>query len=144
MFFFASDCFSHFSDYASVQFSRSVASDSLRPHESQHVRPPCLLILWLKIFSETKGGQRTWGTRTIESCSISLFSESLINVSLLRNLYFLESWQSGGTKHSLVGLTPTPLMLPISCMKAALQQLSKSTICATGTCHLCVCKPAQF
>ena len=26
----------------SVQFSRSVMSDSLRPHESQHTRPPCL------------------------------------------------------------------------------------------------------
>ena len=25
----------------SVQFSRSVMSDSLRPHESQHDRPPC-------------------------------------------------------------------------------------------------------
>ena len=25
----------------SVQFSRSVVSDSLRPHESQHSRPPC-------------------------------------------------------------------------------------------------------
>ena len=29
-------------DYnSSVQFSRSVVSDSLRPHESQHTRPPC-------------------------------------------------------------------------------------------------------
>ena len=27
-------------DYT-VQFSRSVVSDSLRPHESQHTRPPC-------------------------------------------------------------------------------------------------------
>ena len=27
---------------SSVQFSRSVASNSLRPHESQHTRPPCL------------------------------------------------------------------------------------------------------
>ena len=27
--------------FSSVQFSRSVVSDSLRPHESQHVRPPC-------------------------------------------------------------------------------------------------------
>ena len=27
--------------YVSVQFSRSVMSDSLRPHESQHSRPPC-------------------------------------------------------------------------------------------------------
>ena len=26
---------------ASVQFSRSVMSDSLQPHEEQHTRPPC-------------------------------------------------------------------------------------------------------
>ena len=26
---------------SSVQFSRSVMSDSLRPHEPQHIRPPC-------------------------------------------------------------------------------------------------------
>ena len=29
------------SQFSSVQFSRSVVSDSLRPHESQHTRPPC-------------------------------------------------------------------------------------------------------
>ena len=28
-------------DHGSVQFSRSVMSDSLRPHELQHARPPC-------------------------------------------------------------------------------------------------------
>ena len=27
--------------HSSVQFSRSVVSDCLRPHESQHARPPC-------------------------------------------------------------------------------------------------------
>ena len=27
--------------HSSVQFSCSVVSDSLRPHESQHARPPC-------------------------------------------------------------------------------------------------------
>ena len=27
--------------YVSVQFSRSVVSDSLQPHDSQHARPPC-------------------------------------------------------------------------------------------------------
>ena len=27
--------------FNSVQFSHSVVSDSLRPHESQHARPPC-------------------------------------------------------------------------------------------------------
>ena len=29
-------------EFSSVQFSRSVMSDSLQPHESQHTRPPCL------------------------------------------------------------------------------------------------------
>ena len=29
------------SQFSSVQFSHSVVSDSLRPHESQHTRPPC-------------------------------------------------------------------------------------------------------
>ena len=31
----------HHSLFSSVQFSHSVMSDSLRPHESQHARPPC-------------------------------------------------------------------------------------------------------
>ena len=30
-----------FNDYRTIQFSRSVVSNSLRPHESQHSRPPC-------------------------------------------------------------------------------------------------------
>ena len=30
-----------FDIFSSVQFSRSVVSDSLRPHESQQARPPC-------------------------------------------------------------------------------------------------------
>ena len=33
------NAFSH--QFSSVQFSRSVVSDSLWPHESQHARPPC-------------------------------------------------------------------------------------------------------
>ena len=31
----------HLAPFSSVQFSHSVVSDSLRPHESQHARPPC-------------------------------------------------------------------------------------------------------
>ena len=31
----------HSSTFSSVQFSCSVVSDSLRPHELQHARPPC-------------------------------------------------------------------------------------------------------
>ena len=33
--------FLNFKDLSSIQFSRSVMSDSLRPHESQHARSPC-------------------------------------------------------------------------------------------------------
>ena len=33
--------FSHTQKVSSVQFSRSVLSNSLRPHEPQHARPPC-------------------------------------------------------------------------------------------------------
>ena len=36
-----SNSFYHEEAFSSFQFSRSVVSDSLRPHESQHARPPC-------------------------------------------------------------------------------------------------------
>ena len=37
-----SQALTHFpTTFSSVQFSHSVVSDSLRPHESQHARPPC-------------------------------------------------------------------------------------------------------
>ena len=34
-------CLNDCTQFSSVQFSRSVLSDSLWPHESQHARPPC-------------------------------------------------------------------------------------------------------
>ena len=37
----AGRCFYHLSSCSSVQFSHSVVSDSLRPYEPQHARPPC-------------------------------------------------------------------------------------------------------
>ena len=36
-----SNIFTYFKNEGSVQFSRSVVSDSLRPHESQQARPTC-------------------------------------------------------------------------------------------------------
>ena len=41
--FFLVSTTQHQTSFSSVQFSRSVVSDSLRPHESQHIRPPCPL-----------------------------------------------------------------------------------------------------
>ena len=40
MFNFSPYC-AHSTNCASVQFSHSAVSDSLRPHESRHARPPC-------------------------------------------------------------------------------------------------------
>ena len=37
----AKECENEQANYISVQFSHSVMSDSLQPHESQHTRPPC-------------------------------------------------------------------------------------------------------
>ena len=36
-----SDNYYYLPQFSSVQFSRSIVSDSLWPHESQHTRPPC-------------------------------------------------------------------------------------------------------
>ena len=36
-----SKCLTNINTFSSVQFSYSVVSDSLRPHESQHSKPPC-------------------------------------------------------------------------------------------------------
>ena len=39
--YFLSSLSLHYSSLSSLQFSRSVVSNSLQPHESQHARPPC-------------------------------------------------------------------------------------------------------
>ena len=75
---------------SSNQISCSVASDSLRPHESQHSRPPCaistslrwyLSVVWLCISLAIVDGRRQWhptlvllpgkshGRRSLVGCS---------------------------------------------------------------------------
>ena len=69
----------------SVQFSRSVVSDSLRPHESQDARLG-LCILGTDILKRTVGSIRTnKGISESESCSV--MSDSLLRYGLysLRN-----------------------------------------------------------
>ena len=58
--------------FSSVQSSRSVVSDSLWPHESQHTRPPCPLpTLW--IHSNSCPSNR-WCHPTISSSVVPFFS----------------------------------------------------------------------
>ena len=42
----------HDIQFSSVQFSRSVVSDSLRPHELQQARPPCPSRITIKNFMD--------------------------------------------------------------------------------------------
>ena len=42
--------------FSSVQFSHSVMSNSLRPHESQHTRPPCPLPTYGVYSNKANGG----------------------------------------------------------------------------------------
>ena len=53
-----SDILSIFHQFSSVQFSRSVVSDSLRPHESQHARPPCPSPTYLILFNPNDSPER--------------------------------------------------------------------------------------
>jgi len=41
---------------SSVQFSRSVMSDSLQPHELQHARPPCYIYEYISIITLNVNG----------------------------------------------------------------------------------------
>ena len=69
--------------HASVQFSCSVVSDSLRPHEPQHTRPPCL--------SPTSGVYRNscplsqWCHPTISSSVISFSSLLQYSIRIFSN-----------------------------------------------------------
>ena len=58
--------------FSSVQFIRSVVSDSLRPHELQHARPPCLSPT-LRVYPNSSPLSR-WCQQTISSSVIPLFS----------------------------------------------------------------------
>ena len=65
-----------------VQFSRSVTSDSLRPHELQHTRPPCP--------SPTPGA-------CSNSCPLSQWCHSTISSSVIPFSSCLQSFPASGS-----------------------------------------------
>ena len=72
-----------------VQFSCSVMSDSLRPHESQHARPPCPSptprVHWVMSIESVMPSSHLILCRPFSSCPQSLpASESFSNESTLR------------------------------------------------------------
>ena len=66
----------------SVQFSRSVVSDALRPHESQHTRPPCP--------SPTPGAYSN-------PCSFSRWCHPTISSSVIPFFSCLQSFPASGS-----------------------------------------------
>ena len=68
--------------YLSVQFSRSVVSDSLRPYESQHTRPPCP--------SPTPGVHPN-------TCPLSQWCHPTISSSVIPFSFCLQSFPASGS-----------------------------------------------
>ena len=73
--------------FSSVQFSLSVMSDSLRPHESQHTRPPCPSPT-PRVYSDSCPS--SWWCQPPISSSVALFSFCLQSFPASRS--FPMSW----------------------------------------------------
>ena len=93
----------HISSFSSVQFSHSVMSDSLWPHEVQHARLPCLSPTPGACSNSCPLGQ--WYHRTISS-SVIPFSSCLQSFppsgSFPVNLFFPSGGQSIGVSASVL------------------------------------------
>ena len=98
-------CYWHFQ---SVQFSRSVMSDSLRPHGLQHARPPCP--------SPTPGVYSNscplsqWCHPTISS-SVIPFSSCLQSFPASRSFQMSQLFASGSQS---IGVSASTLVLPMN------------------------------
>ena len=92
----------------SIQFSCSVVSDSLWPHESQHARPPCP--------SPTPGvhsiscALSRWCHPTISS-SVDSFSSHLQSLPASESFPMSQLFTSGGQS---IGVSPSTSVLPMN------------------------------
>ena len=94
-----------FSILSSVQFSRSVMSDSLRPHGSQHARPPCPSPT-PGVYPNSRPLSR-WCHPTISS-SVILFSSCLQSFPTLGAFQTIQLFASGGQD---IGVSPSTSVL---------------------------------
>ena len=92
----------------SVQFSHSVTSDSLRPHEPQHARPPCP--------SQTPGVYPyscplSWWCHLTISSSVIPFSSCLQSFPTSRSFQMSQLLASGGQN---TGVSASTSVLPMN------------------------------
>ena len=81
--------------FSSVQFSRWVMSDSLRPHEQQHARPPCLSST-LRVYPDSCPLSQ-WCHLTISS-SVVPFSSCLKSFPTSESFQMNQLFASGGQR----------------------------------------------
>ena len=93
---------------SSVQFSCSVVSDSLWPHESQHARPPCSS-LTPRVYSNSCPLSR-W-CHPMASSSVIPFSSSLQSVPASGSFQMSQLFASGGQS---IGVSSSTSVLPMN------------------------------
>ena len=93
---------------SSVQFSRSVVSDSLWPHESQHTRPPCPS-LTPGVYSNSCPSSR-WCHPSISS-SVIPFSSRLQSFPASGSFQMSQLFTWGGQS---IGVSASTLVLPVN------------------------------
>ena len=91
----------------SVQFSHSVVSNSLRPHELQHARPPCPSPI-LRVYSNSCPSSQ-WCHPTISS-SIVPFSSCLQSFPASGSFPMSQLFASGGQSIGVSASTSVPPM----------------------------------
>ena len=94
--------------FSSVQFSCSVVSDSLRPHELQHTRPPCPS-LTPGVYSNSCPSSR-WCHPTILASGV-LFSSHLQSFLASGSFQMSQFFASGGQS---IGVSASASVLPMN------------------------------
>ena len=97
-----------YSSISSVQFSCSVVSDSLRPRESQHARPPCPS-LFPGVCSSSRAS--SWWCHPIVSSSVVPFSSCLQSFPASGSV--LISWLLASTGQ-IIGASASASVLPMN------------------------------
>ena len=92
----------------SVQFSHSVVSDSLRPHELQHARPPCPSPI-PRVYSNSRPSSQ-WSHPTISS-SVVLFSSCPQSLPESGSLPMSQLFASGGQS---IGVSASASVFPMN------------------------------
>ena len=94
--------------FSSVQFSRSVVSDSLQPHESQHARHPCPSPI-PRVYSNSCSLSQ-WCHPIISSSAVP-FSSHLQSFPVSGSLHMSQFFTSGGQS---IGASASALVLPMN------------------------------